>query len=206
MSGTDFVQFDATQWDADYDVQVNVGLGTGNEQQKLMALQQAMMAQEKVVAQFGLMNGIVGPKEIVNTVADMLRLAGVQNADRYFQPVDDAKAQQLMQMAQQASQQQQPDPNAGLVQAEQVKAQAQMQIKQAEMQQKGQLEAAKMQQQQQADMQQMQARFAQDALDRDLERDKLDAKIALDAAALDNKAALDEAALYAKINAPRTAQ
>ena len=34
------------------------------------------MAQEKVVAQFGLMNGIVGPKEIVNTVSDMLRLAG----------------------------------------------------------------------------------------------------------------------------------
>ena len=39
-------------------------------------------------------------------------------------------------------------------------------------------------------------------MDRDLERDKLDAKIALDAAALDNKAALDEASLYAKINAP----
>ena len=207
VSGTDFVQFDATQWDPDMDVQVNVGLGTGNEQQKLAALQQAMMAQEKVVAQFGLMNGIVGPKEIVNTVADMLRLAGVQNADRYFQPVDDQKAQQLMQMAQQQQQgQQQPDPNAGLVEAEKIKAQTTMQVKQAELQQRGQLEAAKMQQQAQAEMQQMQARFAQDALDRDLERDKLDAKIALDAASLDNKAALDEASLYAKINAPRTAQ
>ena len=195
VSGTDFIQFDATAWDADMDVQVNVGLGTGNETQKLAALQQAMMAQEKVVAQFGLMNGIVGPKEIVNTVSDMLRLAGVQNADRYFQPVDDQKEQQLMQMAQQAQQGQQQDPNAGLVQAEQVKAQAQMQIKSAEMQQKGQLE-----------MQKLQAQFAQDALDRDLERDKLDAKIALDAAALENKAALDEAGLYAKINAPRTAQ
>ena len=206
VSGTDYVQFDPTQWDADLDCQVNVGLGTGNEQQKLMALQQAMMAQEKIIGQFGMANGVVGPKEIINTIADMLRLSGVQNADRYFQPVDDAKAQQIMQQAQQASQQQQPDPNAGLVQAEQIKAQAQMQIKQAEMQQKGQLESAKMQQQQQADMQQLQARFAQDAMDRDLERDKLDAKIALDAAALDNKAALDEASLYAKINAPRTAQ
>lgn len=207
VSGTDFVQFDATQWDPEMDVQVNVGLGTGNEQQKLMALQQAMLAQEKIVSQFGLMNGIVGPKEIVNTVADMLRLAGVQNADRYFQPVDDQKAQQLMQMAQQQQQgQQQPDPNAGLVEAEKVKAEAQMQIKQAEMQQKGQIEQAKMQQKAQDDMQQLQARFAQDAMDRDLERDKLDAKIALDSAALDNKSALDEAALYQKINAPRTAQ
>ena len=197
VSGTDFVQFNAAMWDPDMDVQVNVGLGTGNEQQKLMALQQALLAQEKVVGQFGLMNGIVGPKEIVNTVADMLRLAGVQNADRYFQPVDDAKAQQLMQMAQQQQQaaQQGADPTQGLVQAEQIKAQANMQVKQAELQQKGQLE-----------MQKLQAQFAQDAMDRDLERDKLDAKIALDAAALEDKAAFNEASLYAKINAPRTAQ
>jgi hypothetical protein len=197
VSGTDFVQFNAAMWNSDMDVQVNVGLGTGNEQQKLMALQQAMMAQEKVVGQFGLGNGIVGPKEIVNTVADMLRLAGVQNADRYFQPVDDAKAQQLMQMAQQQQQaaQGQGDPTQGLVQAEQIKAQANMQVKQAELQQKGQLE-----------MQKLQAQFAQDAMDRDLERDKLDAKIALDSAALDDKAAFNEASLYAKINAPRTAQ
>ena len=125
----------------------------------------------------------------MNTVADMLRLAGVQNADRYFQPVDDQKAQGLMQQAQQAASQQQPDPTQGLVEAEKVKAQATMQVKQAELQQKGQLE--------------MQAQFSQDALDRDLERDKLDAKIALEAASLDNKAALDEAALYARINAPR---
>ena len=205
VSGSDYVQFNTSEWSADMDVQVNVGLGTGNEQQKLMALQQGLMAQEKIISQFGLMNGIVGPKEIVNTVADMLRLAGVQNADRYFQPVDDAKAQQMMQMAQQA-QQQQPDPNAGLVQAEQVKAQAQIQIAQAEMQQKQQFKMAEMQQKQQDDMQQLQARFAEDAMDRDLERDKLDAKIALDAAALDNKAMFDEASLYAKMQAPRTGQ
>ena len=196
VSGTDFVQFDATQWDPDMDVQVNVGLGTGNETQKLAALQQAVMMQEKVVTQFGLANGIVGPREIVNTIADMLRLAGVQNADRYFQPVDDQKEQQLMQMAQQAQQaQQQADPSQAIVQAEQIKAQTQMQIKQQELALK-----------QQNEMAQLQAKFAENAMDRDLERDKLDAKIALDAAALDNKAALDEAALYAKINAPRTAQ
>jgi hypothetical protein len=194
VSGTDFVQFDPTTWDIEMDTQVNVGLGTGNEQQKMMALQQAMMAQEKVVAQFGLGNGIVGPKELVNTITDLLRMAGVQNADRYFQPIDDQKEQQLMQQAQQqqAAAQQQGDPSQALVQAEQVKAQAQQQIKQAELQQKGQIEMGK-----------LQAQFGQDALDRDLKRDELDAKIALEGAKLDNKLALDEASLYAKINAPR---
>ena len=194
VSGTDFVQFDPTTWDIEMDTQVNVGLGTGNESQKMMALQQAMQAQEKVVAQFGLGNGIVGPKELINTITDLLRMAGVQNADRYFQPIDDQKEQQLMQQAQQQQEaaQQQGDPGQALVQAEQVKAQAQQQIKQAELQQRGQIEMGK-----------MQAQFGQDALDRDLKRDELDAKIALEGAKLDNKLALDEASLYARINAPR---
>ena len=194
VSGDSFVQFDPTTWEVDMDVQVNVGLGTGNEMQKMGALQQAMLAQEKIVGQFGLGNGIVGPKEIINTMTDLLRMAGVQNADRYFQPIDDQKEQQLIQMAQQAQQaaQQQGDPSQALVQAEQVKAQNQMQIKSAELQQKGQLE-----------MQKLQAQFAQDAQDRDIKRDELDAKIAIEQAKLTNKQALDEASLYAKINAPR---
>ena len=194
VSGDSFVQFDPSTWEVDMDVQVNVGLGTGNEMQKMAALGQAMMAQEKIVAQFGLANGIVGPKEIINTMTDLLRMSGVQNSDRYFQPIDDQKEQQLIQMAQQAQQaaQQQGDPSQALVQAEQVKAQNQMQIKSAELQQKGQLE-----------MQKLQAQFAQDAQDRDIKRDELDAKIAIEQAKLSNKQALDEASLYAKINAPR---
>ena len=67
-----------------------------------------------------------------------------------------------------------------------------MQVKQAELQQKGQMEMSK-----------LQAQFGQDAMDRDLKRDELDAKIAIEQAKLANKNALDEAALYAKINAPR---
>ena len=197
VSGNNFVQFNPSEWSEDFDMQVNVGLGTGNEQGKIMALQQAMMMQEKIVAQFGLANGIVGPKEILNTIADSLRISGVQNADRYFQPVDDQKEQMLMQQAQQMMQQQQGqgDPTQGLVQAEQIKAQANMQVKSAELQQKGQLE-----------MQKLQAQFAQDAMDRDIKRDELDAKIAIEQAKLANKNALDEANLYAKINAPRTGQ
>ena len=61
-----------------------------------------------------------------------------------------------------------------------------------------------MQQKAQDDMQSYR-QFAEDAMDRDLEH-KLDAKIALDAAALDDKAAFNEAQLYAKMNQPRTGQ
>jgi hypothetical protein len=163
----------------------------------MAALGQAMMAQEKIVAQFGLANGIVGPKEIINTMTDLLRMSGIQNADRYFQPIDDQKEQQLIQAAQQQQQaaQGQGDPTQGLVEAEKIKSQTQMQVKQAELQQR-----------QQGDMAKLQAQFQQDNMDRDLERDKLDANIAIEQAKLANKNALDEAALYAKINQPRPVQ
>jgi hypothetical protein len=194
VSGDQYTPIDVANWDVDMDVQVNVGLGTGNEMQKMQALAQAMQAQEKIVGQFGLGNGIVGPKEIINTMTDLLRMSGIQNADRYFQPIDDQKEAQLMQAAQQAQQAQQGqgDPTQGLVEAEKIKAQTQLQVKSAELQQR-----------QQGDMAKLQAQFAQDNMDRDLERDKLDANIAIEQAKLANKNALDEAALYAKINAPR---
>jgi len=197
VSGDQYTPIDVQSWDVDMDVQVNVGLGTGNEMQKMAALQQAMQAQEKIVAQFGLGNGIVGPREIINTIGDLLRMSGIQNVDNYFQPIDDAKEQQLIQLAQQAQQaaQGQGDPTQGLVEAEKIKAQTQLQVKSAELQQR-----------QQGDMAKLQAQFAQDNMDRDLERDKLDANIAIEQAKLANKNALDEAALYAKMAAPRPVQ
>ncbi len=202
MQADQYQPVNPAMWaDADFMVQVNVGLGTGNEDAKVAALQQTLAVQEKIIAQFGPGNGIVGPKEIRNTLADMLRLAGVQNAARYFNVITPEMEQQMAMAAQQGQQQQ--DPNQALVQAEQVKAQAMLQRDMAKLQQQGQLEAAKLQQKAQNDQQAMQMQFAQDALDRDLERDKLDANIALEGAKLENRAALDTAALYAKINAPR---
>jgi hypothetical protein len=64
---------------------------------------------------------------IRNTLADMLALQGVRNADRYFAPMDPQTEQMLIQqqqqMAQQQGQQQAMDPGMAMVQAEQIKAQ-----------------------------------------------------------------------------------
>jgi hypothetical protein len=65
-----------------------------------------------------------------NTLADMLVLAGVRNADRYFSPMTPEQEQQLVQQQQQAQAQQQPatSPEAqAIVQAETIKAQAKSQ-------------------------------------------------------------------------------
>jgi hypothetical protein len=122
-----FVPIDPRMWNTDMDVSVNVGLGTGREDQKNMALQQALQMQMQIWQSYGPGNGLVGMTNIRNTLADMLALQGVRNADRYFAPMDPQTEQMLIQqqqqMAQQQGQQQAMDPGMAMVQAEQIKAQ-----------------------------------------------------------------------------------
>ncbi len=128
MNGS-FVPVDPRVWNADMDVQINVGLGTGREDEKLQALQFALQMQQQVYQQYGPMNGLVSLTNIRNTLADTLAAAGVRNAERYFAPMSPEVEQQMLQMQQQQQQQMaqgQQDPNAAFLQAEQIKAQAKM--------------------------------------------------------------------------------
>ncbi len=128
-----FVPVDPRVWNASMDVQVNVGLGTGREMEKAAALQGILAVQQQVYQQYGPMNGLVSLTNIRNTLADVLAASGVRNAERYFAPITPEIEGQMMQMQQQQqmeqsqmAQMQMPDPNAAILQAEQIKAQAKM--------------------------------------------------------------------------------
>ena len=121
---------DPRVWNAGMDVSINVGLGTGREEEKMMGLNQALQMQTMVYQTYGPTNGLVTLTNIRNTLADLLAAAGVRNADRYFSPMTQEIEQQMQQQAMQAQQgqsQAQQDPNAAFLQAEQMKAQAKMQ-------------------------------------------------------------------------------
>jgi hypothetical protein len=125
-----FVPVDPRVWNADMDVQINVGLGTGREQEKAAALQGILAVQQQVYQNYGPMNGLVSLTNIRNTLADVLAASGVRNAERYFAPITPEIEQQMLMMQQQQQAQMaqgQPDPNAAFLQAEQMKAQAKMQ-------------------------------------------------------------------------------
>ncbi|MCS5595570.1 MAG: hypothetical protein NZ730_13630 [Porticoccaceae bacterium] len=124
-----YVPIDPRVWNTSMDVTVNVGLGTGQEEQKNAALNQALQMQMQIWQSYGPTNGLVTMTGIRNTLADMLVLAGVRNADRYFNPMTPEQEQQLIQQQQQQAQQaQQLTPEQeiakGQVEAEQVKANA----------------------------------------------------------------------------------
>ena len=143
MHGT-FIPVDPRVWNASMDVEINVGLGTGREEEKAMGLSQALQMQTMVYQNYGPQNGLVSLTNIRNTLADMLAATGVRNADRYFAPITPEIEAQMLQMQQQAQEAQgQPaDPNAAFLQAEQMKAQTKMQSDQMKMQLDAQKAAA----------------------------------------------------------------
>ena len=142
IGGDQFAPIDPRSWNTEMGISVNVGLGTGKEDERLQVLMQTLQTQMQIWQSYGPTNGLVGMTQMRNTLADILGLGGIRNADRYYQPMDAQREQMLIQQAQQAQQPQQ-DPNAALaqaqIQAEQIKAQAKIQSDQL----KAQLDAQK---------------------------------------------------------------
>lgn len=123
INGT-YVPMDPRVWDADLDAAVNVGLGTGREDQKTAMLGQTLQFQMQAIQGFGPANPIAGLPQLRNTLADLLAINGIQNADRYFLPQQPGLPGQQPQPG--GQQPQQGDPAQALVAAEQVKAQAKL--------------------------------------------------------------------------------
>ena len=125
-----FVPVNPADFDPEMDLIVNVGIGTGREQERAAALMQAFQIQQQIYQGYGPMNGVVTLTQMRNTMADMLALGGIRNSERYFLPITPEIEQQMLQQQQQAAAQQppQPDPNAAFMQAEQMKAQTRAQV------------------------------------------------------------------------------
>lgn len=164
LTGDQYVPIDPRSWNASMDLSINVGLGTGREDQKVAVLNQALQMQMQIFQAYGPGNGMVSLTNIRNTLADILATNGVRNSDRYFMPMNAQLEQQMMMQRQQQQAQQgmAADPNAAFLQAEQMKMQAKMQADQVKMQ----LE--------------MQKAMAAD----DLKRDQMDQDLLLSAAEL----------------------
>lgn len=125
-----FVPVDPRSWTNDLDIVANVGLGTGKHEERIVALNSTLQMQMQIWQAYGPSNGMVTMTGIRNTIADLLRLQGIYNADRYYNQMNPQIEQQLMMQAAQQAQatQQQADPNAAFMQTEAMKAQTRAQV------------------------------------------------------------------------------
>ena len=175
-----FVAVDPRVWNADMDIIVNVGLGTGRENEKAAVLRETIQMQMSIWQQYGPNNGMVTMTNIRNTLADTLAAVGLKNSERYYLPVTPESEQQLIAQKQQeammAQQQQQggapaSDPNQAFLMAEQMKAQSRVQVDMAKLQ----LDAQKASADQQFKMHEL-------AMKDDLKRDEMVQDLAVEVA------------------------
>ena len=132
-----FVPIDPREWTSEFDVVVQVGLGTADDEQKIAFLTQIAAKQEQILMQLGPNNPVVSMSQYVNTLRSIAEIGGFKDADQFF-----ASPQQI-QMQQQQQQQQPPQPNPEVAMKQQ-QMEAELALKREKMQADIQLERERM--------------------------------------------------------------
>lgn len=162
------VQVDPRKWAAEFDVDIDVGLGTGNESLKIAQLNFIAAKQELILQQLGPINPLVSLKQYYNTLALLTVKADLPSADPFFMDPTSPKGKE----------------NAAFLAQQQ---QSQAQTRQQQAAQILALEAQKTAQK--ADEAQTKAllEFQKFVFEQDFQRDKLAAELGLKAQELEAK-------------------
>jgi len=162
-----FVPMNPREWVDRYNATVQVGLGTGSQDQRLEVLGRVLAVQEKLIGAGGM--GIVDPQKIFNTLEKYLENAGYKDASQFFNnPAT---------MPPPPPKQPQQDPTVQLAQQElqrlQAKDQADLQLKARKQQSDEQYKLEKIN----LDQQKLATQVVKEADARELEKEKLATKI-----------------------------
>jgi len=130
-----FVPIDPREWHSEFDVVVQVGLGTADDEQKIAFLTQIASKQEQILMQLGANNPVVTMSQYVNTLRSIAEIGGFKDADQFFNSPEQI-AMMEQQMAQQPPQQDQ---------TAQAELQAEIALKRERMMMEIELEREKMQ-------------------------------------------------------------
>jgi F0F1-type ATP synthase membrane subunit b/b' len=133
-----YVSIDPREWSNEYDVQVNVGLGTGNRQEQMAMLAMVLQKQEQILGTQGASGPLVGLSQYRSTLGRFIESAGFKDSNEFFREITPEVEQQIAQAASQP----QPDPQMqalmqqvqAQIQADQARAQSDIQVQQAKAQ------------------------------------------------------------------------
>jgi len=93
----EYTPFDPREWDTNYNVTINVGLGTGSRQEQLATMQMILGKQEEIIKGYGLSNPLVSIKQYRDTLAKFVHMAGFKDATAFMNDITPEQAQQLAQ-------------------------------------------------------------------------------------------------------------
>ena len=163
-----YVSFDPRTWSNEYDVSVNVGLGSGDRDQKLTMLQMILSKQEQILQQFGPSNPLVSVGQYRNTLAKFIESAGFKDASQFINPITPEQDAALAQ----------PKPPAPDAQAKVAEMLAQ--VEREKTQAKSQIDAAKLD----LEKQQLEAEYTRKGIEMQMKNQKDTAEIKIKEAQL----------------------
>jgi hypothetical protein len=116
-----FVPIDPRGWDAKMDMIVNIALGRGSDDQRMMFLQAISAQQKEIISNFGPYNPLVSLEQYRDTLAEITKLSGFMDPAKFWKPVTPDDVAAFMQQQQKPPA---PDPAQLLaqVEAEKIKA------------------------------------------------------------------------------------
>ena len=190
-----YIPIDPRAWSNQYDLAINVGLGTGNKQEQMAMLQMVLAKQEAILQQYGPANPLVTVGQYRATLGRFIEAAGFVDSQEFFQEITPEVEQALAQ-----PQPQQPDPT---MQALVQQAEAQVQIAQ----QKAMADIETRRQKAEADIQLAREKAAADLqqareqamLDMQLQREKLEVELQLRREELSAEIALKQQKIQADL-------
>jgi len=164
-----YVPMNPREWKEEYNITVNVGLGTGSKQEQLAVMQMILDKQEQVLTTYGLSNPLVNLKQYRDTLAKFVNMAGFKDDSQFLMEVTEEQAQQLAQLqAQQSASNPQVQAAEALAQVEREKAQLKAQTEQSKLElEKQQLELKMVQDT--VELQQKQLQFEKEMALKELE-------------------------------------
>jgi len=83
----EWVTIDPRGWDASMDVTINIGLGNGDANERMQALQMISSKQQEAIAQLGPQNPLVTPEMYSRTLQKIVELAGFKDASQFFRQI-----------------------------------------------------------------------------------------------------------------------
>ncbi len=151
-----FVAFDPRTWANEYDVSINVGLGSGDREQKLAMLQMILAKQQEILQGYGAANPLVSVAQYRDTLARLIEAAGFKDASAFINQITPEQNAALSQ----------PQPPAPDAQAE--VAQMLAQVEREKTAAKAQIDAAKLD----LEKQMLEAQYTQKGIEMQMKNQK----------------------------------
>ena len=123
-----FVPMNPREWSTQYNLTVNVGLGTGGKQEQLATMQMILQKQEEVIKGYGLNNPLVNIKQYRDTLAKFVNMAGFKDDSQFLMEVSEEQAMAMAKQAAEAPPEEDSNTKAAAILAEVEREKAQMKM------------------------------------------------------------------------------